>query len=297
MNLNQHTSQPLSSGDRSLGPVVLLGGAGKTGRRVLDRLEHRGVPARPASRSTAVPFDWDDPGTWTPALDGADAAYLTFQPDLALPGAADVIARIAVLAADLGVARLVLLSGRGEVGAVRSEQALLSAHPGATVVRCSWFAQNFSEGMLADSVAEGVIALPVPPHVPEPFVDLDDVAEVVVDALTGRGHAGTVHELTGPDALTFPEAASLISRAGRPVRYVTVSEGEFVEGAVAAGVPGDLATFLAGLFAELMDGRNAVPTNGVAAALGRPATGFGDFVSRVAWQPIDDPQRTATGRL
>lgn len=263
--------------------VVLLGGAGKTGQRVIDRLTALGVHARPASRSTDVPFDWEDDTTWRPALEGADAAYLTFQPDLAVPGADAAVGAVAALAAESGVRRLVLLSGRGEEGAQRAEQAALAHHPGATVVRCAWFAQNFSEGMFAEAVATGEIALPVPADVPEPFVDLDDVAEVATAALTQPGLAGRVHELTGPSALTFPEVAAMISAAwGREVVFAPVTPEEFAAGAVEAGLDEPTSAFLADLFQELTDGRNVAPTAGVRDALGRPARSFADYIRTVA---------------
>lgn len=261
--------------------VVLLGGAGKTGTRVAERLSSRGIASRAASRSTPIRFDWDDATTWPGALTGADAAYVTFQPDLAAPGAAETVAAVAALAAEIGIQRLVLLSGRGEEGAQESERAVLAAHPRASVARCAWFAQNFSEGMLADAVRGGVVALPVPATVVEPFVDLDDVADVVVAALTDPGHEGRVYELTGPSALTFPQAADVLSsHVGREVRFVSVADAEFVAEAVRAGLDEPSASFLAELFGEITDGRNEHLSLGVREALGRPATSFEAFAAK-----------------
>src|SRR5690349_8857848 len=94
--------------------ILVLGGTGKTGRRVAERLKARGLPVRVGSRSGSPPFDWTDPGTWAPALDGAAAAYLSYQPDLAVPGAVDAIRGLTETALAGGTRRLVLLSGRGE---------------------------------------------------------------------------------------------------------------------------------------------------------------------------------------
>ncbi|KGN30160.1 hypothetical protein N802_09815 [Knoellia sinensis KCTC 19936] len=261
-----------------LGSVVILGGAGKTGARVAARLTAHGIEARFASRSTSPIFDWDDPTTWRGALEGARAAYIAYQPDLTIPGAAAAIGAVAGLAREVGVERLVLLSGRGEDGAAASEQAAFAAHPYVTVCRCAWFSQNFTEGMFADALHTGVLAMSAPGDVPEPFLDLDDLADVVVLALTEDGHSGVVHELTGPVSVTLVEAVGIVSAlSGRPVDFVRVSEGEFIAGAVAQGLDEPAAAFLAGMFEELLDGRNITPATGVREALGREPRSFHDW--------------------
>jgi uncharacterized protein YbjT (DUF2867 family) len=262
--------------------TVVLGATGKTGRRVVERLEARGVPVRAGSRSAAPPFDWEDPATWVPALHGASAVYISYFPDLAVPGAAEAVAEVARLAVAAGARRIVLLSGRGEEEAQHAERAVFEVFPDATVVRCSWFAQNFSEGYLLDGVLAGEVALPVG-DVPEPFVDVDDVADVAVAALTGDGHAGQVYELTGPRLLTFAQAVEEIAEeSGRPVRFAGVTMPAFVEEMAAAGVPDDVVQLLEYLFTEVLDGRNAAVADGVERALGRPARDFRDFARRAA---------------
>ncbi|MGH3331723.1 MAG: NmrA family transcriptional regulator [Nocardioidaceae bacterium] len=264
-------------------PVLVIGSTGKTGRRVAARLEARGIPVRAVSRSTPVRFDWEDESTWPSALEGAAAAYVTYQPDLALPSAAQQVSRLAGLAAEAGVDRAVLLSGRGEAGALAGEQAMLHALPHSTVVRCSWFFQNFTEGAFRDSVLDGVIALPVSPNIGEPFLDANDIADIAVLALTEQGHAGRVHELTGPQPLTFPQVADALTAAvGWPVQFVEVSVPEFVDGAVQVGMPEPEARMLASLFAEVLDGRNTATTSNVSRLLGRPARDFSSFTRAAA---------------
>lgn len=237
------------------GPVLVVGGAGKSGRRVTARLDALGVSVRPVSRTTPVPFDWGDPSTWDRALDGIRAAYLSYAPDLAFPG------------------RVVLLSGRGEAGARAAEVALLDAVPSARVVRCSFFTQNFTEGVFAEGVGSGELALPVPTDVPEPFVDLEDVADVAVVALRDEAYAGEVLELTGPESLTFAEACQALSASlGRPVTLRAITAEQFIGDVVAAGEPAELAYGLVELFGEVLDGRNVATTDTVARVLGRPAT-------------------------
>src|SRR5262245_37598663 len=133
--------------------TLVLGATGKTGRRIAERLQARGVDVRRGSRTTG--FDWEDRSTWAPMLDGIDAAYVSYYPDLSVPGAAATIGAFARLAAAHGVGRLVLLSGRGEPDAQLAERALAEAGVPWTVVRCSWFAQNFSEDFMVEAVRAG----------------------------------------------------------------------------------------------------------------------------------------------
>ncbi|WP_150238766.1 Rossmann-fold NAD(P)-binding domain-containing protein [Nocardiopsis quinghaiensis] len=268
--------------------VLVTGGTGMTGRRVTHLLRERGAGIRVGSRSGSPRFDWHDRATWDPALEGITSVYLCYHPDLGFPGADETVAAFAARAARHGVRRMALLSGRGEPGSERAERAVRSEFPDLTVLRCAVFAQNFSESFLHGPALEGTVALPAP-DAPEPFVDLDDVAEVAARALTEDGHAGELYELTGPGAVTFAEATGVLGRAaGRTVVYQEVSAEDFVAGAVAAGVPGDVAQGLADLLGEILDGRNVEPADGVERALGRPATGFDEYARRAgaagAWK-------------
>jgi uncharacterized protein YbjT (DUF2867 family) len=262
--------------------VLVLGATGKTGRRVADRLAARGVGVRRGSRSGAPPFDWGDPTGWAAALDGVDAVYVSFQPDLAIPGTAEVIRAFVDRAVAAGVRRMVLLSGRGEPEAQRCEHVVQRSGLATTVVRCSWFAQNFSEDFLAQSVLDGEIVLPAR-DVPEPFVDVDDIADVVVAALTEEGHDGRLYELTGPRPLTFADvAAELTAATGREIRFRSVTADEFTVALRGQGVPDELIGMLIHLFAEVLDGRNAQVVDGVREALGRPARDFRDYARDAA---------------
>ena len=260
-------------------PVVIIGAGGKTGRRVNALLQARGVATRAVSRSTAVAFDWTKPEGWAAALSGASKAYVTFQPDIAVAGSSAAIAELSRIARHNGLERVVLLSGRGEPGAQAAEAVLQTSGVPWTIVRASFFNQNFSEGFLLDSVLADEIAVPAGP-VPEPFIDVDDIAEVVVAALTDGRHASKVYEVTGPRALTFAEAAAEISAAvGRPIRFTQPTPDEFAA-AMRPYVPQDIITLLLDLFTVVLDGRNVQVMNGVEQALGRPARDFSDYVRR-----------------
>jgi uncharacterized protein YbjT (DUF2867 family) len=263
-------------------PTLVLGANGTTGRRVASRLAARGVPVRAGSRAGTPPFDWADERTWPAAVHEVAAAYVVYYPDLVAPEALDRVRRFAALAASSGVGRLVLLSGRGEKAAQQAEEAVTAAGTAWTVVRSAFFAQNFSEKGFEDLVRSGVVALPAPPT-GEPFVDVDDVADVVVAALTGDGHAGEVYEVTGPRLLRFDEAVAEIAAAtGRRVEYRRVDPDEFVAKLVGQGLPEEEARVFAEIFGTVLDGRNAHLTDGVQRALGRPPRDFAEYAAATA---------------
>jgi uncharacterized protein YbjT (DUF2867 family) len=263
-------------------PTLVLGGTGKTGRRVVERLTERGLPVRVGSRSGKPPFDWDDQATWAPALDGVGSVYLTYFPDLALPGAVEATRSFAELAVRSGVPRLVLLSGRGEPEAERAEQAVHDTGADLTILRSTWFMQNFSEDYMLDHVLSGEIRLPAG-DVPTPFLDIDDLADIAVEALTDDRHVGELYELTGPRSLTFAEAAAEIGGAGgREIRYSPVSLEQHAAELADHGVPPEFVDFLTYLFEEVVDGRNADTTDGVRRALGREPRDFADYARQTA---------------
>src|SRR6478609_3261120 len=138
--------------------ILVIGSTGKTGKRVADQLEKRGIDVRHGSRSADIAFDWGNPQTWPAALAGVDKVYLTYYPDLAVPGSVDAVGRLTELAKDAGVSRLVLLSGRNEAEAENAERVVMASGLGWTVVRCAFFAQNFNEGAWLDEVLAGRVA-------------------------------------------------------------------------------------------------------------------------------------------
>jgi len=227
-------------------------------------------------------LDWEDQATWVPVLQGVESAYITYYPDLAVPGAADVVRSLAKLAVGHGVRRMVLLSGRGEDGALLGERAIQDSGVNWTIVRSSWFSQNFSEYFLLDSILSGEVVLPVG-NVAEPFVDAGDIADVAVAALTEDGHSGRVYEVTGPRLLTFAEAVAEIAQAtGREIRFRPVAIDEYASMLTQLNVPPVFVQLLSHLFTEVMDGRNAQTKDGVEQALGRMPRDFGDFARETA---------------
>lgn len=263
-------------------PILVVGATGKTGRRVAERLVARNVPVRIGSRSALPSFDWENEATWANALDGVEAAYITYYPDLVVPGATEAVEALVKLALSKGVRRLVLLSGRGEPEAQRAEAALIASGADWTILRCSWFSQNFSENYLVDSVLAGEVILPVG-DIGEPFIDADDIADAAVAALTEEGHVGQLYELTGPRLLTFAQAVGEIACATcRDIAYTEVSYDTFEKMMIEQKLPADIVWLLKELFTVVLDGRNESLTDGVQHALGRAPKDFSDYARQTA---------------
>ena len=264
------------------GLVLVLGGTGKTGRRIVASLKAKGVPTRIGSRSATPSFDWNNEAGWDDCLAGAESVYINYSPDLAMPGATDAVQALVTKAKRHNVRRLVLLSGRGEEEAQACERIVQDSGIDWTVVRASWFNQNFSEGAFVEMVQAGQITLP-DVDTPEPFVDVDDIAEVAVVALTEEGHAGEVYEVTGPRMLTIGEIAAELTKAtGRSIEYIPVPHDAFVAGVAESGAPQDVVWMLDYLFATVLDGRNAYLTDGIQRALGREPKDFADYAREIA---------------
>jgi uncharacterized protein YbjT (DUF2867 family) len=262
-------------------PTLVVGGTGKTGRRVVERLNTRGLPVRVGSRSGQPRFDWGDQSTWAPVLQGVRAAYIPF-PDLVISRATEATRAFADLAIEQGVTRLVMLTGRGEDEAQRGEREVQATGADVTILRCAWFMQIFSEDFLLDSIRAGEVVLPADDGQLDPFVDTDDIADVAVAALTEPGHEGQVYELTSPRLLSLPEAIAEIAKAsGRDITYVPVSVEDFAAGAAEHGAPAELVGFLTHLFSDVL-GKLAYATNTVERVLGRPPGDFTDYAARTA---------------
>ncbi len=261
--------------------ILVIGSTGKTGSRVYQELKAMGWPVRSGSRAADPGFDWLNENTWEPALQGIHAVYITFQPDLALPGAVEIIQKFTETALNQGVRKLVLLSGRGEPEAQACEQIVINSGADWTILRASWFSQNFSENYLQEPIMAGYVVLPVA-EVGEPFIDVNDIAEIAIAALTDDKHNGQLYELTGPRLLSFKQAvAEIAAIIGKPVRYERIPMEDYA-GAIKGQIPDEYVNVITYLFTEVLDGRNERLTDGVQRALGRKPTDFADFVKKAA---------------
>ena len=261
--------------------ILVLGGNGKTGRRVVQLLEKQeNVSIRIGSRSASIPFDWEKPETWANVVKDIDRIYITFQPDLAVPSAPEIIQNFTELATQSGVEKIVLLSGRGEKEAQVCEEIVKTKAKNWTIVRASWFNQNFSESIFLEPVLAGFVALPRA-EVLEPFTDADDIAEVVKEALLNEKHNGKTYELTGPRLLTFKEAVNEIAEiSGKKITFQSLELKEYILMLREYQVPEDEIWLINYLFTEVLDGRNSSITNDIEKILGRKATDFSDYVQK-----------------
>ncbi|MGH8387626.1 MAG: NAD(P)H-binding protein [Pseudomonas sp.] len=261
---------------------LILGATGKTGRRIAERLTQSGHTVRLGSRSANPSFDWEDRSTWDGALDGVHAVYISFQPDLAVPGALEIIQAFTERAVQSGVSKLVLLSGRGEAEAEKAERVVQTSGLDWTILRASWFCQNFSEAHFLEPILQGELVLPVG-NIAEPFIDVEDIADIAFAALTQPGHSRQLYELTGPRALTFAEAVNEIARVTRRnISFVAVPPDAYRDALTQEQLPAGLIDLVLYLFTTVLDGRNTAVADGVQRALGRPARDFTDYVRRTA---------------
>jgi uncharacterized protein YbjT (DUF2867 family) len=269
--------------------VLVVGGTGKTGARVVTRLRSRGIPVRIASRAGEPPFDWTDPGTWDAALTGVGAVYV-------VPFDGEQLTRPFVARAqDLGVQRVVLLSGRGidVPGYGDLDSALAQTHIDGeravralgiewTILRPAWFAQNFSEGFFREAVLAGDLRLSAGDGAAT-FVDAQDIADVAVTALTEGGHDGRTYELSGPRALTMADVAAEITAAtGRELRYTPLQPQELHAELLAQGWSPTDATDFVDTVGAIRRGLDAHLSDGVQRALGREPRDFTAFARAAA---------------
>lgn len=270
--------------------ILVIGGTGKTGRKVVAGLNRQNQNVRIGSRSSDPAFDWHDPATWPKALADMDKVYIVYYPDLAVPGALEAIKGLTEEAKKAGVKKAVLLSGKGEKEAERCEQVVAGSGLDYTLVRASWFNQNFSESFLLDPILAGYMALPMP-DAKIPFVDTGDIAEVVVKVLLDDAHNGKTYEITGPSAMTFEEAVKEIATStGKEIKYQPVSLEAYNSMMKSAGVPSDYIWLFDYLFREVLSKEeNQAVSADVEKVLGRKARGFSEFARETAktgvWSP------------
>lgn len=259
--------------------VLVTGATGRTGSRVAEAARAAGLTVRAGSRSQGTRFDWADRSTWADALRGADAAYLAYPTDVGSPEATEAVGAIAREAVGLGVRRLVLLSARGEERALATEESLRTSGADWTIVRAAWFAQNFSEGPLVEGMLHGELVFPAG-EVQEPFIDVRDIADVVVATLTsGDLYVGQDITVSGARLLSFREAVAEISEAtGSELAYIPVTARQYGDTLAGFGVPQHEVDLLVEVFEGLLDGRNAHLSDGVQQVLGREPRDFTDFV-------------------
>ncbi|MGY6647956.1 NmrA family NAD(P)-binding protein [Wenyingzhuangia sp. IMCC45574] len=263
--------------------ILVIGGTGKTGRRVVEKLKNHDVNVRVGARSATIPFDWENRDTWPAVLENIDKAYVTYSPDLAIPGALDKIEALVKLAKKQGLKKMILLSGKGEKEAQLCEQVLIHSGLDYTIVRASWFMQNFSESFFLDALQVGQVALPKP-EAKVPYVNADDIAAVVVEALLDDKHNGQLYELTGSRLLTFEDVVNEINlTTGREIQFTAIPHEEYIAMLKEFNVPAEYIWLIDYLFTNVLDaeGNNEI-SNDIENVLGRKPIDFSDFVKETA---------------
>ena len=273
--------------------ILVIGGTGKTGRRVAKGLDQLGHNVRIGTRNNDPKFDWEDPSTFSDALKGMDRAYIAYYPDLAVPGARDAIEKLTEASLKEGLEKVVLLSGKGEAEAEACEQIVANSGLNYTLVRASWFFQNFSEGAFLDFVLAGRVALPIP-EAEIPFVDVDDIADIVIKVLLDDRFNGQTITVTGPRKMTFKEVVDTMSQGtARDIHYQPISIEEFKEGMKSAGLPESYVWLFGYLFKEVLGNpNNQSISKDVEQVLGRKATDFKEFVEKTAETGVWDQSIT-----
>lgn len=270
--------------------ILVIGGTGKTGRRVVEQLKNKGIEPRIGSRNATPGFDWNDKSTWVKSLEGIKRMYVTYYPDLAIPGAKEAIQSLTTLAKELGVKKVVLLSGKGEVEAEACEQIVANSGLEYTIVRASWFNQNWSESFFLDPILSGNVALPMS-DVLIPYVDADDIAEVATEVLLNDNFNREIIEVTGPELITFKDIVTTIGKVSkRELNFFTITLEQYVDGMRQMQLPEDVIWLIEYLFSHVLTNpNNQLISNDIERVLGRKATSFTKYAEKTVktgvWNP------------
>ncbi len=269
------------------GKILVLGATGNVGRPLVDRLLGLGASVKAASRAgqpvagaEGVAFDYRDPTTFGPAFEGVDRAYV-----LLPSGYMDPVGLLVpvIEAAAARKVKVVLQTALGvdadeAIPYRQVERALERSGTPYVILRPNWFSDNFLT-FWKPGIDHGVIAVPAGDG-KSSFIDARDIAASAAAALTTSRFDGQAFNLTGPEALSYAEAATLISQAaGRPVSYTPIDDAAFVQLLTGAGLSPDYAGFLATLFYPVREGWTAGVTDHVARLTGHSPIPLAAFLA------------------
>lgn len=253
------------------GQILVFAANGNVGQPLVAALLARGEQVKAASRTgtavggaQGVAVDMDNPSTLASAFEGVDRVFL-----LAPTGSLDITGRLlpVIEAAAARKVKVVLMTALGVDAddAIPYRQVELALERSGTpfvIVRPNWFADNFHT-FWKPGIDHGVIAVPAGDGKTS-FIDAGDIAESAAAALTTDRFDGRAFNLTGPEALSYGEAAAVLSRVtGKPIAYTPVDDDAFVGILTGAGVPEPYARFLATLFHPVREGWTARVTGDV----------------------------------
>lgn len=265
------------------GNILVIGGRGKNGSRVVKKLRALGcsvfstVRVKEQVNEDVRFFDWNDPTSYSPALENIEKVYIV-HPDTSIPGAQEQLAGLVNTMVENSVSKAVLLSGRGQESVKRCEDILINSPLKWSILRSAWFNQNFSEGHFLHGIQSGEVTF-MAGSVKEPFVDLDDLSDAVVECLMNENHNGMIYEITGSELLTFEEAVGMIgNKLNRTIKYNLLDKDEYQELLKKVGLPPFVAEHMTVAFDEILDGRNENTGDGIQKILGRNPRKFNEFV-------------------
>jgi len=260
--------------------ILVIGGTGKTGRRVVEQLRNRGFEP---SRNSSPSFDWDNKDTWVDSLNGIEKMYVTYYPDLAVPGAKEAIRSLTYLAKELGVKKMVLLSGKGETEAEACEKIVMNSGMDYTIVRASWFNQNWSESFFLAPILSGEVALPMS-DVLIPFVDVNDIAEVAATVLLDDAYHGEIIEVTGPELITFKDIVDIIAKtSNRNLNFYDITLSQYIARMKQMQIPNDVVWLIEYLFSHVLTNpKNQLVVTDIERVLGRKAKTFLAYAQETA---------------
>ena len=263
--------------------ILVIGGTGKTGRRVVEQLKKKEIEPKIGSRNVSPSFDWDDKDTWVNALNGIEKMYVTYYPDLAVPGAKEAVESLTYLAKELGVKKMVLLSGKGETEAEACENIVINSGIDYSIIRASWFNQNWSESFFLDPILSGEVALPMA-NVLIPFVDVNDIAEVAAKVLLDDTYNGEIIEVTGPELITFRDIVKIIEKtSNRRLNFYDITLEQYIDGMKKMQIPNDVVWLIEYLFSHVLTNpKNQLVVNDVERVLGRKAKSFLEYAQETA---------------
>jgi uncharacterized protein YbjT (DUF2867 family) len=274
--------------------ILVTGATGNVGSNVVHELRAQGISVRAFVRDRAkaenvlprdvdiAVGDFEEPGSIASALRDIDRVFLCCATgpslveqevnaiDAARSAGVDLIVQLSALGAHPGSP----LPGQDWMG--RVEQHLRASGAPALVLQGNWYMSNLfasadtirNSGMLFAAAGGGKVSM----------IDPRDVAAAAAAVITADGHAGRTYVLTGPEAITYHDAAAAIAAAtGRPVAFVDVTEKAARAAFEDAGLPDWLITHLENAFRVIRDGGLEQVNDVVCALTGREPHTIADF--------------------
>ena len=273
--------------------ILVTGASGTVGREVVSALASAGAafkagyrsrPENVPDRVESVAIDFDRPETIGPALRGGETVFV-------LSNTVEPEKRVVDEAKKAGVKRVVKLSVNGAAEEAftfaKWHRAVEKYIEGSglrwTFLRPSGFMQNFFNYM-GDSIRkEGAFYTATGPKGAGAHIDARDIGAAASVVLTREGHDGKAYELTGSKAITYDDAARVLSKAaGREIKHLAVTPEQFREGALAMGMPGPYVDALVDLDRAYAAGVLTQVTGAVKDLTGRDPITFEQFAKDYA---------------